>query len=190
MTFLDWIVLAAVAWGALRGLRSGFAALIAGIVASAAALVVASHFEGPVSVMLNSRLDLAGRVAAMLGQAPPVIAGVLPLTPSVGGIVHAIAFVLVAVVVMVPGGMALSGLVRTLLPLGGAGNRVLGLVAGGLEHALMVALVLGALAPLAREGVIPGLSTALRHSVLAGPLMHAVGHLPLGSARLPGGLVP
>lgn len=182
MTLLDWIVVAVVAWGALRGLAAGFVGLIAGLAASAAALILASRFEGPVSVLLNTRLDLAGRVAGLMGQTPAtLIGGVLPLTPSVDGIVHAIAFVLVAVVVLIPGRMVLSTLIGTLLPLRGMSNRVLGLVVGGVEHMMMVALFLGALFPLAREGVIPGLALALHRSVLAGPLMHAVRHLPFGS---------
>jgi len=188
----DIVLLAYLAFGALRGWGRGLLAMAAGIAGFLLAIVVARLLYAPLASYLDLHWHLQQAIqSALSGVTPvgPLLAGGLPaaLHVTAGAVVAAIAFLAILLVAeLVLGGVAgVLGRLPNHLPLIGPLNRLAGAALGAAESAAVAAAVLLLLEPLARSGSLGSLSAYVVHAPWATQLWHLALRLVPDASWLP-----
>lgn len=189
MTWVDWVILAFLAYGAWEGLRRGLLAGSLAIIAYAVAWMAATRFSVPFGTYLDHRLGLVARFQSATQSAAPALSGVLvkPVTPLLTRVVDDIAYGIVLVAILLVASMVVKVVARVPLGLLAAPNRLGGLLLGAARNALIVLILWAVLAPYAASAgppIAPAVdgSRLLHMAAQLSTRLPVVGHLtPIGS---------
>lgn len=189
MTWVDWVIVAFLAYGAWEGLRRGLLAGSLAIVAYAVAWFAATRFSVPLGTYLDHKFGLVARFQTAARTAAPAIgsAVVKPVTPLFTRVVDDVAYALVLIGVLVVASLIVKVVARVPLGLLAGPNRLGGLLLGAARNGLIVLIVWAVLAPYAVTAG-PPIAPAVDHSTILRMAAHwtrrlpVVGHLmPIGS---------
>ena len=185
MHWLDLIIAAYLALGALYGLRRGLVWVGFSLIGYIVGVIVANHTSKPITHLVTAALPLHRWVdrylPAAAAQVPGARAQAWNLTHAIVGLV---VFLLIVGALEFVGrtiGTVASHGVRT-FRLTSLLNRIGGIAIGVVEHALVAGLVLSLLlaVPAVRQSAI---SRSLHRAPVANLLIHAFHHI----AKVPGG---
>ena len=189
MTWVDWVIVAFLAFGAWEGLRRGLLAGALAIVAYAVAWLAATRYSVPLGTYLDHKLRLVARFQSATQSAAPALGGVLvkPVTPLLTRVVDDIAYGLVVVAVLLAASLVVKVVARFPLGLLAAPNRFGGLLLGAARNGLIVLILWAVLAPYAATAGPPiapafNRSRILHMAAQLSTRLPVVGHLmPIGS---------
>jgi uncharacterized membrane protein required for colicin V production len=154
VTTLGWLALAYVGWGLLVGYRRGFLYLAVSLLGYVVAFWVARRYYRALADAATRAFHLGGVLHTLF----PILA-----LGSARSLILVLSFALLVVAVEAVArfvAAAARGVSR--VPLFGSFNRLLGALMGGVEHLVVVGLVLMVLVPFLHPGGSP-LSLALAH---------------------------
>lgn len=184
MAWVDWVLVAYLAFGALYGLRKGLVWVAFSLAGYIAGVIVASHTTGPLSRMITAAAPIHHWVERYLPSSAAAVPGARVeawnLAYSLIGlilfllIVGALEFVGRSV-----GSVASQGV--KILPMAALLNRIGGIAAGVIEHGAVAALVLALLM------AVPSVShSPLGHSINDAPLAMTLTKWFHRVAKIPG----
>ena len=190
MTWVDWVIIAFVAFGAWEGMRRGLLVGALTIVSYVVAWILAVRLSVPFGTFLDHRFGIVARIQTATSSAVPAIGGLVvqPVAPVLTRVVDDAAYVLVILGVLAAASMVLRVVAHFPLGLLAAPNRLGGFLLGAARNALIVLIVWGLVAPYAVTAG-PPISPAVDHSRLLGAAARLTVHLPVVGSLLPVGRI-
>lgn len=190
MTWVDWVIVAFLAYGAWEGLRRGLLAGSLAIIAYAVAWFAATRLSVPFGTYLDHKFGLVARFQSAARTAAPAIGGavVKPVTPLFTRVVDDVAYALVLIGVLVVASMIVKVVAKVPLGLLAGPNRLGGMLLGAARNALIVLIVWAVLAPYAATAG-PPIAPAFDGSRILHIAAHWSKRLPLVGHLMPIGTV-
>ena len=188
MTWVDWVIIVFVAFGAWEGVRRGLLVGALTIVSYVVAWVAAVRLSVPFGTFLDHRFGIVERLQSATTSAVPAIGGLVvqPVTPLITRVVDDAAYVLVIIGVLAAASMVLRVVAHLPMGLLAAPNRLGGLVLGAARNAVIVLIVWSLVAPYAISAG-PPIAGAVDHSRLLADAARLTVHLPVVGSLLPVG---